>query len=123
MSELSKIVQEKAPENHPTAAGAVLTLNEGSDYVLGRAAGDYVWIAVENISIKIKREAECVVIDCYPRGSENREPVAAAYAFYTEAQEAIDEDCTDDERRRIAEDCALPETRHWNETAVREFVS
>jgi hypothetical protein len=47
-----------------------------------------VWIRVDNISVWVRRTDEGVVVDLWSKESEMAdEPIASAYAFFSEAAE------------------------------------
>lgn len=58
-----------------------------SDFKL-KADATSCWIAVDSISVYIKREAEGVVVDLFAKGAEN-ESQASTYAYFTDSEEEI----------------------------------
>ena len=57
----------------------VLTRETVEDYVL---EGGHVWITVKDLSVHIKKEKEGVVVDVYPLGDEDTEPIASTWALW-----------------------------------------
>jgi len=57
--------------------------------------GDYVledgcaWFEVENISIRIHKTDEGVVVDLYPKGREDEDAVASTYMYFSEADDSL----------------------------------
>ena len=49
------------------------------------------WITVDNISVYVRRTDEGVVVDLFPKGLEMESQLTSTYAFFSEAQEAIDD--------------------------------
>lgn len=65
------------------------------DYTL---AGDQAWVTVKELSVRIKKTDEGVLVDIYPRGNEEADSISSAFAFDSEADvdEPMDEvDTTD----------------------------
>ena len=44
----------------------------------------YVWIEVENLVLRIKKEDEGVVVDIFSIGGEMGDPIASTFAFFEE---------------------------------------
>lgn len=62
-----------------------------SDYTLEEDATS-CWIAVDNISVYVRRTDEGVAVDLYPNGQEMEDALVGTWALFSEAQEVID-DC------------------------------
>lgn len=48
--------------------------------------GNYLWVTVGNISVRLSRTEEGVVCDMYPLNQENGEALATTYAFFKDAE-------------------------------------
>lgn len=59
-----------------------------NDYALPPETGADVWIRCGPLSICLHVTDEGVVCDIWPAYPEDAEPIASAYAFFTEADEA-----------------------------------
>ena len=60
-----------------------------ADYVLTEGSA---WIQCGNIAVYLHATDEGVICDMYPNGREMNDPLAACYAFFDEAEEAIQEE-------------------------------
>lgn len=71
-----------------TAAAAIPLISRESgpdgDYVANLAKNEALWLTVANASLHIKRTDEGIVVDIWPKGREDEEPVASTYAFDSE---------------------------------------
>lgn len=71
-----------------TAAAAIPLISPESgpdgDYVANLAKNEALWLTVANASLHIKRTDEGIVVDIWPKGREDQEPVASTYAFDSE---------------------------------------
>jgi hypothetical protein len=65
--------------------------DDGCDYEL-RKGHDFVWVAVDNISIYIRRTHEGAIVDMFARGKEVTSSLATCALMFTEAQEVIDDE-------------------------------
>jgi hypothetical protein len=54
------------------------------DYVAHLAKNESLWLTVANASLHINRTDEGIVVDIWPKGRENDDPVASTYAFDSE---------------------------------------
>jgi hypothetical protein len=66
-----------------------LILDGESDYIL-RDDVPSCWITIGNLSVHPIRTDEGVVVDIYPLGREDLEPIATTFAYFSEAEEAIE---------------------------------
>lgn len=58
-----------------------------ADYILTEGSA---WVQVGNIAVYIHETDEGVVCDMFANGREIDEPLASCYAFFNEAEEAIE---------------------------------
>ena len=61
-----------------------INLDGEKDCVL---TGDSVWVTVKNLSVRIAKTDEGVVVDIYPLKQENDEPITTTYAYFREGGE------------------------------------
>jgi hypothetical protein len=57
------------------------SVSDHTDYILkGRRA----WLDVENLTVRVLKTDEGVVVDIWPLGEEFEEPIATTYALFNE---------------------------------------
>lgn len=49
-----------------------------------------VWLGIDNIAVRVVRTDEGVVVDLYPNGREDSEPLASTYAHFDEARDELE---------------------------------
>jgi hypothetical protein len=59
------------------------------DFVLN-PEDSFVWIAVDNISVWIKRHEYGVEVKLYPKGSEDQDEMESCFAMFGDAERAIE---------------------------------
>ena len=63
-----------------------LTMNDDLDYTLD-SDSETVWMTVDTVSIKIRRQDEGVSVHLYPLGREDEDAIGETFARYDECQE------------------------------------
>lgn len=67
---------------------ALLPDTEDSDYILNKDFRS-AWVTVDNLSVYISRTDEGVVVDLYPHGDENNDPLGSTYAFFSDVKPQV----------------------------------
>lgn len=72
------------------AMDSALIQEEFSDYILPEDVTSF-WVAVDNLSLYIRRTDEGVAVDIYPVGMEMEDSIVGTWCLRSEAQERIEE--------------------------------